>query len=151
MCVIWCVLDCCAVKVAFKNVYYLRHRQSETQVESRWKKCVVQNMSSFYFFATYRVCYVRSFKNPMVFPIDIWAMEPRASEAGLILQRSTSVVHLGGLAHLWLAKQLVMANHSHTWWYNMSPLRPLRVAEQVMIDSPFILKIAGALMLLHSS
>ena len=36
-----------------------------------------------YFFATYRVCYVRSLKKPMLSPIDIWLGEPRASEAGL--------------------------------------------------------------------
>ena len=45
---------------------------------------------SIYFFATYRVCYVRTFKNPALFPIDIWPREPGASEAGLILQRSIS-------------------------------------------------------------
>ena len=27
-----------------------------------------------------------------------------------------SVIHLGGHAHLW--RWLVMANHTHTWWYN---------------------------------
>ena len=42
----------------------------------------------FYFFPTYWVYYVRSFKNTMSFYTDIWPRVPGASEAGLILQRS---------------------------------------------------------------
>ena len=34
------------------------------------------------------VCYVWSFKNPTLFPIDTWPRELGASEAGLILQRA---------------------------------------------------------------
>ena len=30
---------------------------------------------SFYFFSTYRVCYIRSFEKPIFFPIDIWLRE----------------------------------------------------------------------------
>ena len=41
---------------------------------------------SFYFFAIYWVGYVRSFKNGMLFPIDIWPREPEPQRQDLFFR-----------------------------------------------------------------